>query len=225
MIYSTWERDPAFQGTWLGFCFSPSLASLRWFWLVDIFVTARPKYRKNMSSNLTRKMLDDNDLKNRRQGSYGSKLVSENSRTLKWAVQQYKPVQVKYTNIWMYKHSIVHMNLSLHGVWFQVWDWLFKSCQVNGRILTQNGMIDLKDIEECILKGNCKKLGIEVPAWSILQCLLASAKSNSLGLVICMYLNWTYILILDLFFLQSWLFFFEFKSWWCGVDKNEWTKR
>lgn len=70
-------------------------------------------------------------------------------------------------------------------------------------MLTQNGMIDLKDIEECILKGNCKKLGIELPALSILQCLLASANSNSLGLVICMYLTRTYRLILVLFVLQS----------------------
>ncbi|KAF3445305.1 hypothetical protein FNV43_RR15000 [Rhamnella rubrinervis] len=117
----------------------------------------RPNYRRNMSTSLAHKMLDDNDLKNRRQGSYGSKLVSENSRTLKWAVQRYKPVQV--------------------------WDWLFKSCKVNGSILIQNGMIDIKDIEEC-MKGDCKNLGIKLPAWSILQCLLASAKSNSSGLVI-----------------------------------------
>lgn len=68
----------------------------------------------------------------------------------------------------------------------QIWDWLFKACEVNGRILLRDGLIDIKDIEECIIKGNCKKLGIRLPAWSILQCLHASAKSNSSGLVICM---------------------------------------
>ncbi|XP_048328643.2 uncharacterized membrane protein At3g27390 isoform X2 [Ziziphus jujuba] len=118
----------------------------------------RPIYRRKMISSLITKMLDNNDLKNKRQASHISKLVSQQSGTLKWAVQQYKPMQV--------------------------WDWLFKSCKVNGRILIHNGMIDLKDIEECILKGDCKKLGIKLPAWSILQCLLASAKSNSSGLVI-----------------------------------------
>lgn len=66
----------------------------------------------------------------------------------------------------------------------QVWGWLFKSCEVNGRILLREGFIDVKDIEECIVKGDCKKLGIKLPAWSILQCLLASAKSDSPGLLI-----------------------------------------
>lgn len=76
----------------------------------------------------------------------------------------------------------------------QVWDWLFKACEVNGRILLRDGLITPKDIEECILKGNCKKLGIKLPAWSILQCLLASAKSNSSGLVICMSLKHLFLL-------------------------------
>lgn len=76
----------------------------------------------------------------------------------------------------------------------QVWDWLFKSCEVNGRILLRDGLIIVKDIEECILKGNCKKLAIQLPAWSILQCLLASAKSDSSGLVICMSLKLLFLL-------------------------------
>lgn len=59
------------------------------------------------------------------------------------------------------------------------------SCEVNGRLLLQDGLITTEDIEECILKGNCKKLSIKLPAWCILQCLLSSAKSNSPGLVIC----------------------------------------
>ncbi|GJW15517.1 uncharacterized membrane protein isoform X1 [Tanacetum coccineum] len=55
---------------------------------------------------------------------------------------------------------------------------------VNGRILFRDGLIDVKDIEECIVKARCKKLAIKLPAWSILQCLLALAKSESSGLVI-----------------------------------------
>lgn len=56
---------------------------------------------------------------------------------------------------------------------------------MNGRILLRDGLIDVADIEECIVKGNCKKLGIKLPAWSVLQCLLVSAKSDSPGLEIC----------------------------------------
>lgn len=56
---------------------------------------------------------------------------------------------------------------------------------MNGKILLRDGLIDVKDIEECIVKENCKKLSIKLPAWSILQCLLASAKSDSPGLEIC----------------------------------------
>lgn len=67
----------------------------------------------------------------------------------------------------------------------QVWDWLFKSCEVNGRILLRDGLVNIKDIEACALKGDCKKLSIKLPAWSILQCLLTSAKSDSCGLIIC----------------------------------------
>ncbi|KAL6287121.1 hypothetical protein ACE6H2_011511 [Prunus campanulata] len=121
----------------------------------------RPIYRRNMCSCPERKKCGDNDkndLENGREGMNTSKLISQQSRTWKQAIQQYKPVQV--------------------------WSWLLKSCEINGRILLRDGLIDIKDIEECLQKGNCKKLGIKLPAWSILQCLLASAKSNSSGLVI-----------------------------------------
>ncbi|XP_044494303.1 uncharacterized membrane protein At3g27390 [Mangifera indica] len=120
----------------------------------------RPRYRRNMSTSYGRKKLGDNDtdLRIQREGLPNAKLISERSRTPKRAIQQYKPVQM--------------------------WDWLFKSCEVNGRILLREGLINIKDIEECIVRGNCKKLGIKLPAWSILQCLLASAKSDSSGLVI-----------------------------------------
>ncbi|OVA05111.1 hypothetical protein BVC80_8899g14 [Macleaya cordata] len=123
----------------------------------------RPKYRRNMitSSSLHERTLsiekESNHWNSERVVSHGSKLVSEKSK-LKWAIQQLRPVQV--------------------------WDWLFRSCEVNGRILLREGLIDVKDIEECILKGKCKKLGIKLPAWCILQCLLSSVKSNSPGLLI-----------------------------------------
>lgn len=97
------------------------------------------------------------ELKIRGEGSPSKKLISENTRTLKWAIQQYRPMQV--------------------------WDWLFKSCEVNGRILLHDGLISIKEIEECIEKGNCRKLSIKLPAWCMLQCLLASAKRDSSGLV------------------------------------------
>ncbi|CAN4110125.1 unnamed protein product [Withania somnifera] len=119
----------------------------------------RPKYRRNMSSSGgldSKKSIEQNEKE--KEGSRSLKLVSHGSRTLKQAIHQYTPVQV--------------------------WGWLFKSCEVNGRILLREGLIDLKDIEECIVKGDCKKLGIKLPAWSILLCLLSSAKSESLGLLI-----------------------------------------
>ncbi|XP_030527989.1 uncharacterized membrane protein At3g27390 [Rhodamnia argentea] len=119
----------------------------------------RPKYRRNMKASLERKNSSvNNGSRDGKGGPYISKLYSQQSRTLKGAIQQYRPVQV--------------------------WDWLFKSCEVNGRILLREGLIDVKDIEDCMLKGNCKKLGIKLPAWSILQCLLASAKSETDGLLI-----------------------------------------
>lgn len=123
-------------------------------------MTVRPIYRRNKSHTIERKNLGggDNDLRNWRDGSQNSKHAIQQSRSLKWRIQQYRPVQV--------------------------WDWLFKSCEVNGRILLRDGLVSVGEVEECILKGNCKKLSIKLPAWSLLQCLLTSAKSNSDGLVI-----------------------------------------
>lgn len=108
------------------------------------------------SSGVERKRsLDSN---NEREGSRSSKLIPQGSRTLKQAIQRYTPVQV--------------------------WDWFFKSCEVNGKMLLQEGLVGAKDIQECMVKGNCKKLGIQLPAWSILQCLLTSTKSDSSGLIL-----------------------------------------
>ncbi|GMG98766.1 hypothetical protein Nepgr_000606 [Nepenthes gracilis] len=123
----------------------------------------RPRYRKIMRSSSDRSQRnayndEQNGEKNGIEASYNSKLVSERSKTLKGAIQHYMPIQVL--------------------------DWLFKSCDGNGRVLLREGLIDVKDIEECIVKGNCKKLGVTLPAWCIFKCLLASAKSNSPGLVI-----------------------------------------
>nr|GMC48588.1 uncharacterized membrane protein At3g27390 [Ipomoea batatas]GMD32016.1 uncharacterized membrane protein At3g27390 [Ipomoea batatas]GMD38556.1 uncharacterized membrane protein At3g27390 [Ipomoea batatas] len=119
----------------------------------------RPRYRRNMSpydgDEIRRNSLDQ---QNEREESRSSKMASQGSRKLKQAIQQYTPVQV--------------------------WDWLFKSCEVNGRILLHEGLIDAKDIMDCIARGKCKKLGVKLPSLSILQCLLESAKSNSAGLVI-----------------------------------------
>ncbi|RDX81182.1 putative membrane protein, partial [Mucuna pruriens] len=119
----------------------------------------RPIYRRNMSHDVERKDLGGGDsyLKNRRDGLQNSKHALQQSRNWKWRIQQYRPVQV--------------------------WDWLFKSCEVNGRILLRDGLISVGEVEECILKGNCKKLSIKLPAWSLLQCLLTSAKSNLDGLL------------------------------------------
>ncbi|KAL0327921.1 UNVERIFIED_CONTAM: putative membrane protein [Sesamum calycinum] len=118
----------------------------------------RPQYRRNMRPSGGLEKRRSLDMKNDREGSWSSKLVSQGSRTLKQAIQQYTPMQV--------------------------WDWLFKSCEVDGKTLVQEGLINVKDIQDCIVKGDCKKLGIKLPAWSILQCLLRSAKSGSSGLII-----------------------------------------
>ncbi|CAN1127877.1 Uncharacterized membrane protein At3g27390 [Linum perenne] len=115
----------------------------------------RPKYRKNQVPKLGDK---DGSFNRTRQNSLNGKLVPERTRSLKRTIQEFKAVQI--------------------------WDWLFKSCEVNGRILLREELINTKDIEECLLKGNCKKLGIKLPAWTILQCLLTSAKQDSSGLVI-----------------------------------------
>lgn len=61
-------------------------------------VAARPIYRRNMCSCPERKKCGDkdkNDLENRREGMNTSKLISQQSRTWKQAIQRYKPVQVR----------------------------------------------------------------------------------------------------------------------------------
>ncbi|KAL6561249.1 hypothetical protein OROMI_016850 [Orobanche minor] len=118
----------------------------------------RPQYRQSMrcSSGPEKKRSLDN--RNNIEGSFTSKLVPQGSRTLKQAIRHYAPMQV--------------------------WDWLFKSCETNGKMLLEEGLISSKDIQDCMVKGNAKKLAVKLPAWSILQCLLRSAKSDSSGLIL-----------------------------------------
>ncbi|CAA0837059.1 Unknown protein [Striga hermonthica] len=118
----------------------------------------RPQYRRKTRPPDGLEKILSLDNKNEREASHASKLVSQGSRTLKQAIQQYTPMQV--------------------------WDWLFKSCEVNGKILLREGLINGKDIQEIMLKGDCKKLAVKLPAWSIMQCLLTSAKYNSSGLIL-----------------------------------------
>ncbi|XP_020082943.1 uncharacterized membrane protein At3g27390 [Ananas comosus] len=119
----------------------------------------RPKYRKSQFTERKHQM-DQRKNENDRIVSAPniSKLVSERSRTLKKAIKELRPIQI--------------------------WDWLFRSCEINGRILLNEGLIRVVDIEECIIEGKCKKLSIKLPAWSILQCLIRSAKCGSNGLLI-----------------------------------------
>lgn len=62
-------------------------------------MAARPRYRRNMKTNQEKKKLgddDNNDLRIKRECSLNMKLVSEQSRTLRKAIQQYKPVQARH---------------------------------------------------------------------------------------------------------------------------------
>ncbi|KAK1268903.1 hypothetical protein QJS04_geneDACA006665 [Acorus gramineus] len=122
----------------------------------------RPKYRKHtpLSESVRRRQQYDLD-SSTILSSNEAKLVSKRSKTLKTAIRQLKPVQI--------------------------WDWLFRSCELNGKFLLREGLIEVSDIQECLLKGKCKKLSIRLPAWCVFQCLLRSAKSDADGLLISMY--------------------------------------
>ena len=97
MIYSIWGRGLVFPGNIVSALFPHLLGCLchEFQFCIILFVAARPKYRRNMSSDLKEHRSDDNnDQRSIRHGSSNHKLVSEQSRTLKRAIQQYKPVQV-----------------------------------------------------------------------------------------------------------------------------------
>ncbi|XP_058112880.1 uncharacterized membrane protein At3g27390 isoform X2 [Magnolia sinica] len=124
----------------------------------------RPVYRKrtNPPSGLLERNqsidADKTEEKNGRLSPINTKIVTERSQTLRKAIQQLKPIQI--------------------------WDWLFRSCEMNGRKLLRDGLIDVADIEDCIIKGKCKQLIVKLPAFCILQCLLRSARSESPELLI-----------------------------------------
>lgn len=155
-------------------------------------MAARPGYRRDVNGVPQKDKVGSDDksvLKIMRESSYIPGLSSQQSRTLKWKIQQYKPMQV--SDIWLSMFGLqIYILVFCYRAtepFFQVWGWLFRSCEVNGRILLREGLIDMKDIEDCIVKGNCKKLSIKLPSWSILQCLVTSAKSDScIGLLIGM---------------------------------------
>ncbi|MQM19603.1 hypothetical protein Taro_052608, partial [Colocasia esculenta] len=114
----------------------------------------RPKYRKTERNQHVEQ--DKVESRGTKSGSTLTKLVSERSKTLKMSFRQLKSIQLL--------------------------DLLFRSCEVNGRILLRDGLINALDIADFILKGRSKKLTIKLPAWCILQGLLRSAKSDSHGL-------------------------------------------
>ncbi|KAF3796810.1 putative membrane protein [Nymphaea thermarum] len=127
-------------------------------YLQDGSCLPRPKYRKHAvphSGQLERGISLDKRGREH-SGSFGEKLASVGSRRLK---------DVEVTVV-------------------QLWDWLFQSCETNGRMLIQDGLLTVQDIEECLHKGRCKKLTIRLPGYCILQCLLRSAKSDTSGLLL-----------------------------------------
>ncbi|XP_050879581.1 uncharacterized membrane protein At3g27390 isoform X3 [Lathyrus oleraceus] len=154
------------DSTQMGFAYIVSVVSLFDEYVNDLLFLRegsclpRPAYRKNMRHALEKRNHEgsDHNLKNWRDSSQNLEHTLQQTRSMKWKIHHYKPVQI--------------------------WDWLFKSCEVNGRIVLRDGLISVKEIEECISKGNCKILSTKLPAWSLLQCLLTSAKSNSDGLII-----------------------------------------
>ncbi|KAF4385831.1 hypothetical protein F8388_010387 [Cannabis sativa] len=63
-------------------------------------------------------------------------------------------------------------------------DSLFKECRHHGEILFSDGVITLKDVEEARSSKDSRIIGVGLPAYCLLQTLLRSAKSNSVGLLL-----------------------------------------
>ncbi|KAE8798542.1 putative membrane protein [Hordeum vulgare] len=124
----------------------------------------RPKYRKAGSAkHETGRDKDEHNVtaacaEKQHQGQRKHRRVLHRSKTFMETIQRLRPIQI--------------------------WDWLFRSCEINGRILLGEGLISSEDIEEFITKGKGKKLSIKLPAWCILHCLIRSAKHDSHGLLI-----------------------------------------
>ncbi|XBH99165.1 hypothetical protein VPH35_128569 [Triticum aestivum] len=127
----------------------------------------RPKYRKAGSAKYeTGRDKDEHNVtaasaEKQHQGQRKHRRVLHRSKTFMETIQRLRPIQI--------------------------WDWLFRSCEINGRILLSEGLISSEDIEEFITKGKGKKLSIKLPAWCILHCLIRSAKHDTHGLLICMH--------------------------------------
>ncbi|KAL6909671.1 hypothetical protein ACP4OV_001330 [Aristida adscensionis] len=124
----------------------------------------RPKYRKadiRKCENVQNKeaySITAEPAERQQNGQHKHRRALHRSKTLMQTIQRLRPIQI--------------------------WDWFFRSCELNGRILLSEGLITAEDMEECITKGKGKKLSIQLPAWCILQCLIRSAKSDSHGLLI-----------------------------------------
>ncbi|KAF7094980.1 hypothetical protein CFC21_097238 [Triticum aestivum] len=124
----------------------------------------RPKYRKAGSAKYeTGRDKDEHNVtaasaEKQHQGQRKHRRVLHRSKTFMETIQRLRPIQI--------------------------WDWLFRSCEINGRILLSEGLISSEDIEEFIAKGKGKKLSIKLPAWCILHCLIRSAKHDTHGLLI-----------------------------------------
>ncbi|XP_066371378.1 uncharacterized membrane protein At3g27390-like [Miscanthus floridulus] len=122
----------------------------------------RPKYRKadvrKCETGKEEHKLTTEPEERQQNGHHKHRRVLHPSKTLLQTVQRLRPIQI--------------------------WDWFFRSCELNGRILLSEGLITAEDMEEYITKGKCKKLGIKLPTWCLFQCLLRSANSDSDGLLI-----------------------------------------
>ncbi|KAM3189181.1 hypothetical protein ACQJBY_067856 [Aegilops geniculata] len=124
----------------------------------------RPKYRKAGSAKCeTGRDKDEHNVtaasaEKQHQGQRKHRRVLHRSKTFMETIQRLRPIQI--------------------------WDWLFRSCEINGRILLSEGLISSEDIEEFVTKGKGKKLSIKLPAWCILHCLIRSAKHDTHGLLI-----------------------------------------
>ncbi|OEL36933.1 putative membrane protein [Dichanthelium oligosanthes] len=129
----------------------------------------RPKYRKadilKCETGQNKERYNDMaEPAERQHGHHKHRRVLHQSKTFMQTIQRLRPIQI--------------------------WDWFFRSCELNGRILLSEGLITAGDMEEYLTKGKCKKLSIKLPAWCILQCLIPSAKSDSHGLLILTNFNW-----------------------------------
>ncbi|KAJ3699186.1 hypothetical protein LUZ61_002891 [Rhynchospora tenuis] len=125
----------------------------------------RPAYRKSQIAERKDAMKNNKDMHttiendNARKTANKRRLGPARTRSIiKNSIQQLKPIQV--------------------------WDWLFRSCELNGKVLLTEGLISVEDINACVNKGKCKKLSLSLPAWCILQCLIRSARCDSHGLMI-----------------------------------------